>query len=74
MKNKQNLMKDYIKTNRKACREVEIEYHGRPIQINRIQQSKKVYSRSKMKADVKRHLPSDFLYKCEIVFHDNSIS
>ena len=62
MKNKQNLEKDYLKTNRKASREAEIESYGKPININRIQQSKKVYNRKKMKADAKRHLPFDFSY------------
>lgn len=54
-------MLDYIKVNRKASREAEIESHGKSINPSRVQISKRVYSRSKMKADVKRHLPSDFL-------------
>lgn len=60
MKTKKNQVTDYIKTNRRASREVEIESYGKPINYNRVQTSKKVYNRQKMKADVKRHLPSDF--------------
>ena len=33
---------DYLKANRKASREEEIEKHGRPVSFNRIHVSKKV--------------------------------
>ena len=39
---------DYIKVNRKASREAEIERH--PICYKRVHQSKKVYNRKKIKA------------------------
>ena len=41
---------DYIKVNRKASREAEIERHGQPICYKRVHQSKKVYNRKKIKA------------------------
>ena len=41
---------DYIKVNRKASREAEIERHGHPICYKRVHQSKKVYNRKKIKA------------------------
>ncbi|MCS2405082.1 hypothetical protein INE81_01823 [Bacteroides salyersiae] len=41
---------DYIKVNRKASREAEIERHGHPISYKRVHQSKKVYNRKKIKA------------------------
>ena len=37
---------DYIKANRKASREAEIEMYGHPICHQRVHQSKKVYNRS----------------------------
>lgn len=40
---------DYIKVNRKASREAEIERHGHPICYKRVHQSKKVYNRKKIK-------------------------
>lgn len=44
---------DYIKANRKASREEEIESHGHPVSYNRVHQSKKVYNRKKRKAEDK---------------------
>lgn len=44
---------DYIKANRKASREAEIENHGHPICHKRVHQSKKVYNRKRIKADDK---------------------
>lgn len=44
---------DYIKANRKASREEEIESHGHPVGYNRVHQSKKVYNRKKRKAEDK---------------------
>lgn len=41
---------DYIKANRKASREAEIENYGHPVCYKRVHQSKKVYNRKKMKA------------------------
>lgn len=41
---------DYIKANRKASREAEIENYGHPICYKRVHQSKKVYNRKKIKA------------------------
>ena len=38
---------DYIKANRKASREAEIEKYGHPICYKRVHQSKKVYNRKK---------------------------
>ena len=50
---------DYIKANRKASREAEIEMYGHPICHKRVHQSKKVYNR-KIKATDKE-LPSFFV-------------
>lgn len=44
---------DYIKANRKASREEEIESHGHPVSYKRVHQSKKVYNRRKRKAEDK---------------------
>lgn len=41
---------DYIKANRKASREAEIESHGHPVCYKRVHQSKKVYNRKRIKA------------------------
>lgn len=41
---------DYIKANRKASREAEIEMHGHPVCHKRVHESKKVYNRRKIKA------------------------
>ena len=49
---------DYIKANRKASREAEIEMYGHPICHKRVHQSKKVYNRRKIKAADKK-LPPD---------------
>ncbi|WP_242358093.1 hypothetical protein [Bacteroides acidifaciens] len=45
---------DYIKANRKASREAEIEMYGHPIYHTRVHQSKKVYNRKKIKATDKK--------------------
>ena len=47
---------DYIKANRKASREAEIEMYGHPICHKRVHQSKKVYNRKKIKATDKAAL------------------
>lgn len=61
MKTKSNELRDYIKANRRASREAEIENHNRPASFSRVHKSKKVYDRKRVKADDKRHLPSSFL-------------
>lgn len=60
MSTKKNILCDYIKANRRATREAEIENHNRPVNFCRVHKSKKVYDRKRMKADDKRHLPSSF--------------
>lgn len=57
--------RDYIKANRRASREAEIENHSRPISFSRVHKSKKVYDRKRRKADDNRHLPS--LFPCRSV-------
>lgn len=52
---------DYIKANRKASREAEIEMYGHPICHKRVHQSKKVYNRRKIKAADKK-LPYFLLF------------
>ena len=52
----------YIKANRKASREAEIEMYGHPICHKRVHQSKKVYNRRKIKAADKK-LPYFFVFK-----------
>ena len=49
---------DYIKANRKASREAEIEMYGHPICHKRVHQSKKVYNRKKA---TDKELPSFFV-------------
>lgn len=51
---------DYIKANRKASREAEIEAYGHPVCHKRVHQSKKAYNRKKMKAG-SEGLPSFFI-------------
>ena len=53
---------DYIKANRKASREAEIEMYGHPICHKRVHQSKKVYNRRKIKAADKK-LPYFFCHQ-----------
>ena len=53
---------DYVKANRKASREAEIEMYGHPICHQRVHQSKKVYNRRKIKAADKK-LPYFFVFK-----------
>lgn len=59
---KKNQKNDYLKANRKGSREAEIENHGHPVNLNRVQVSKKVYNRKRLKADAQRHLPYLFNY------------
>lgn len=60
MSTKKITERDYIKANRRASREAEIENHSHPISLSRVHKSKKVYDRKHQKADDKRHLPSFF--------------
>ncbi|MEG0700216.1 MAG: hypothetical protein RSA66_00480 [Muribaculaceae bacterium] len=56
---------DYIKANRIASREEEIERHGHPVCYGRVHKSKKIYDRKRVKAGNK-DLPYFFvitLYK-----------
>lgn len=53
---------DYIKANRKASREAEIEQHGHPVCYKRVHETKKVYNRKKIKA-ANEKLPSFFALK-----------
>lgn len=59
---------DYIKANRKASREAEIEMYGHPICHKRVHQSKKVYNRKKIKATDKK-LPYflSFVIECHTI-------
>ena len=57
---KQITRDDYIKANRKASLEEEIQAHGHPICYKRVHVSKKVYNRKKIKAGDKG-LPYLFL-------------
>ena len=56
---------DYIKANRKASREAEIEMYGHPICHKRVHQSKKVYNRRKIKAADKK--PVSYTHLCKIL-------
>ena len=62
MKKMRITQRDYIKANRKASREAEIENHTRPVNFCRVQKSKKVYDRKRSKAENKKALPYLFLY------------
>lgn len=50
-------LRAYLKACRKAARDGEIAAHGRPVNINRIHKSKKVYDRKRIKAADKKSLP-----------------
>ncbi len=56
-KKKSFTLHDYVKANRKASREAEIEAYGHPICHVRIHKSKKIYSRKRMKAGRHDDLP-----------------
>lgn len=58
---------DYIKANRKASREAEIEMYGHPICHKRVHQSKKVYNRKKIKA-ANKELPYFFVPKIPLIW------
>lgn len=46
-KKKRFTQADYIKANRKASREAEIEAHGHPVNYQKIYISKKIYNRKR---------------------------
>ncbi|MCK9627428.1 MAG: hypothetical protein M0R37_02415 [Bacteroidales bacterium] len=51
MKTKRRItLNDYVKANRTASRNAEIENHGHPVCHKKIHKSKKVYDRKKAKA------------------------
>ena len=58
---------DYLKANRRASRQEEIDSHGHPVQGRAmIHKSKKVYDRNRMKrAAIKSDDSSHFLYYLE---------
>ncbi|MFV0555029.1 MAG: hypothetical protein ACK5LR_10055 [Mangrovibacterium sp.] len=60
MKTMKITQRDYIKANRKASREAEIENHNRPVSFHRVHKSKKVYDRKRSKAEQKKALPYFF--------------
>lgn len=66
MKKQKITERDYIKANRKASREEEIESHTRPVGVQRVHKSKKVYNRKKVKADENKGLPYFFILYCSI--------
>lgn len=58
MKNRKITQQDYLKAHRKASREEEIVYHGRPIGLRpAVYRSKKTYNRKKEKAGIRKVLP-----------------
>lgn len=59
---KKNQQLDYLKANRKGSREAEIENYGHPINYCRIQVSKKVYNRKKMKGMYRNEDTSSFVF------------
>ena len=61
---------DYLKANRKASRQEEIESHGHPVQGRAmIHKSKKVYDRNRMKrAAIKSDDSSHFFCQKSVVF------
>jgi len=54
-------MDDYIKANRIASREAEIDNHGHSVCYRKVHKSKKVYDRKRDKADNK-DLPYFFVF------------
>lgn len=54
VKSRKITQRDYIRANRKASREAEIENHSRPVNYRRVHKSKKAYNRKRMKADDKK--------------------
>ncbi len=54
MKKKRRItQEDYLKANRIASREAEIENHGHPVCHKMVHKSKKIYDRKRKKADDK---------------------
>jgi hypothetical protein len=65
MPKKRITQSDYIKANRIASREAEIENHGHPVCHKKIHKSKKIYDRKRKKAG-NEDLPF-FIYSLEVV-------
>ena len=63
---------DYVKANRKASREAEIEMYGHPICHQRVHQSKKVYNRKKIKA-ANKELPYFLSFFKRITYNINEL-
>lgn len=59
---------DYIKANRKASREAEIENHTHPISFKWVHKSKKAYDRKGCKAENSKALPYLFYIHGTLVF------
>lgn len=64
MKKRTITQRDYIKVNRKASREAEIENHSRPVNFSRVHKSKRVYDRKRSKAGKNNDFDLPFL--CDI--------
>ena len=62
-RNKKFTLEDYVKANRKASREAEINDHLHPVRYNVVHKSKKVYDRNRIKADSKQGLPDLFIWR-----------
>jgi hypothetical protein len=57
MKTLRITQKDYLKANRRASRQEEIDVHGKPVRISAVHKSKKKYDRKHEKAEFKKALP-----------------
>ncbi len=62
-----NTLKDYIKANRKACREAEIDEHKHAVSRHRVHRSKKIYDRKNYKAG-RNDLPFSISQIAKLVF------
>ena len=61
MKKRTITQRDYIKANRKASREAEIENHNHPVSFGRVHKSKRVYDRKRIKAGKNNDFDLPFL-------------
>ena len=66
MKTLRITQKDYLKANRRASRQEEIDVHGKPVRISSVHKSKKKYDRKHEKAEFKKALP--FLFHRTVLF------
>ena len=66
MKTLRITQKDYLKANRRASRQEEIDVHGKPVRISAAHKSKKKYDRKHEKAEFKKALP--FLFHRNVLF------